>query len=344
MKRTILKRLMGAGLSFCSLMAMALMPQSAMAAWKQNNVGYWYTEGNSWAVGWRNIEGCWYYFDANGYMKISSWVETDGKWYFVSDTGSMLRSTTVNGYVIGADGAWIKDGSESSNSAGWKQNNAGWWYLEENGSYSTYWKSFDTKKYDENNERIINWYYFGYDGYMKTGWQLIDGKWYYFKESGEMAADEIIDGYILDKDGAMIDGLFIKNEDGDFAIKILDKENLVTDGTLKFCIINNSGSSVDEYWGPTDPGPYWIEKYVDGIWTNLHFKSPYDGLNEVPDYINIEHINAANIQTAELFKFEGFDVYNSGTYRIGFQAKTKDGKKYYPVYAEFEVIPQPGLV
>lgn len=237
MKRTIIKRLLGTGLSLCSLAL--LMPQGAMAAWKQNSTGYWYSEGNSWAVGWRYIDGCWYYFNSDGYMKTSSWIETNGKWYFVSDTGSMLRSTTVDGYVLGTDGAWIKDGSNSSsNSAGWKQNSTGWWYLNENGSYATNWKSFDTdQSYIEDGQSIPikAWYYFGYDGYMKTGWKQISGKWYYFKASGEMAADENVGGYILGRDGAMIDDLFVKKEDGGFTLKILNKENILDKNEVELC-------------------------------------------------------------------------------------------------------------
>ena len=37
---------------------------------------------------------------------------------------------------------------------------------------------------------------------MKTGWQLVDGVYYFFKPTGAMASDEYIDGYYLDKSGA----------------------------------------------------------------------------------------------------------------------------------------------
>ena len=41
---------------------------------------------------------------------------------------------------------------------------------------------------------------------MKTGWQLIDGKWYYFNpvsdgKQGIMFADAWIDGWYVDKNG-----------------------------------------------------------------------------------------------------------------------------------------------
>lgn len=346
MKGKLIKKFIVTGLSLCSLMM--LMPQGSMAAWKKDSTGYWYTEGNSWVVGWKCIDGLWYYFDSNGYMKTLSWIETNGKWYFVSDTGCMLKSTTVDGYTLGADGAWIKDASDNSNKAGWKQDNSGWWYLNENGSYATYWKSFDTDKvepdYDGRYVEVKTWYYFGADGYMKTGWQMIDGNWYYFKASGEMATDENVDGYILGKDGAMIDDLFVKKSDGDFQIKILDKEHILSDKKLTFCIINNSGKPVTETWSPVNPGPYWVEKYVDGKWTRLHFKSPYDGYESIPQYINITDIKTVNVQTIDLNEFEGFNIYEYGKYRVSFQSVDEGNKNSDPVYAEFEVCTENGSV
>ena len=38
----------------------------------------------------------------------TGWLFISGKWYYLSDTGAMLSNTTINGYVLGKDGAWIK--------------------------------------------------------------------------------------------------------------------------------------------------------------------------------------------------------------------------------------------
>lgn len=56
------------------------------AEWKQNNVGWWYTEGHSWATGWRQINGKWYYFDKQGYM---------------------ARNTLIDGYYVNSNGEWV---------------------------------------------------------------------------------------------------------------------------------------------------------------------------------------------------------------------------------------------
>lgn len=64
-------------------------PIGASAAWKRDSGGWWYTEGNSWATGWRNIDNSWYYFyPKSGYMAIQ---------------------TTVNGYYMNENGEWIDD-------------------------------------------------------------------------------------------------------------------------------------------------------------------------------------------------------------------------------------------
>ena len=50
------------------------------------------------------------------------------------------------------------------------------------------------------------WYYFGADGYMKTGWQDYKGDVYYLSpDSGVMRADCTIDGFRLDSSGKRVD-------------------------------------------------------------------------------------------------------------------------------------------
>lgn len=53
---------------------------------------------------------------------------------------------------------------------------------------------------------IVNgsWYYMDANGVMQTGWLNYNGEWYYLKNNGQMAANTIIDGYILNSDGALI--------------------------------------------------------------------------------------------------------------------------------------------
>ena len=96
--------------------------------------GLWYymdANGVMQANGWIQDGGSWYFLDSTGAMKTgwvytggawyflkntagnlgamqTGWIQTGGKWYYCNASGAMLSNTTVGGYVLGADGAWIK--------------------------------------------------------------------------------------------------------------------------------------------------------------------------------------------------------------------------------------------
>lgn len=81
-----------------------------------NLVKGWKLVDNNWYLmdvngimrtGWNLVNSKWYYLNEYGVMK-TGWVFTNGKWYYLSNSGAMLSNTTVNGYVLGNDGAWIK--------------------------------------------------------------------------------------------------------------------------------------------------------------------------------------------------------------------------------------------
>ncbi|MVX62886.1 N-acetylmuramoyl-L-alanine amidase family protein [Clostridium chromiireducens] len=59
------------------------------------------------ATGWLNQNGTWYYLNASGAM-ATGWLNDNGTWYYLNASGAMLANTTVDGYVLGASGAWVK--------------------------------------------------------------------------------------------------------------------------------------------------------------------------------------------------------------------------------------------
>ena len=80
---------------------------AANAAWKQDSNGWWNTKGCGYSIGWENIDGQWYYFGQDGYMK-TGWIKDGDKWYFLDKvTGAMLSNTTVDGHTLDSTGAWI---------------------------------------------------------------------------------------------------------------------------------------------------------------------------------------------------------------------------------------------
>lgn len=79
---------------------------------------------------------------------------------------------------------------------GWIQEKAGWWYRNEDDSYTTNgWQLIDGK-----------WYYFNSSGYMVTGWIDWNGKSYYCDPvNGDMQVSRMIeDGRRVDSTGAWI--------------------------------------------------------------------------------------------------------------------------------------------
>ncbi|MDN3018988.1 S8 family serine peptidase [Paenibacillus sp. BSR1-1] len=71
--------------------------------------GVWYylTKSGDMKTGWLLEEGKWYYLNANGSM-ATGWKLINGKWYYLNKNGVMAANTTVDGYKLGKDGAWIK--------------------------------------------------------------------------------------------------------------------------------------------------------------------------------------------------------------------------------------------
>lgn len=60
---------------------------------------------------WKQAWGYWYYFGEDGESKNNTWARIDGKWYYFNEWSRMIHDTTTpDGYTVGSDGAWIKDG------------------------------------------------------------------------------------------------------------------------------------------------------------------------------------------------------------------------------------------
>ena len=76
----------------------------------------WYFNNNSWyynysdgtkATGWILTGGNWYYLNSDGKMLTGWFLDSDGRWYYLYDSGAMAYNTTINGYKLGQNGAWI---------------------------------------------------------------------------------------------------------------------------------------------------------------------------------------------------------------------------------------------
>lgn len=80
--------------------------------WVQDG-GNWYllNADGSMATGWKYTGGAWYYLKptaGNRGAMQTGWINDNGTWYYCNASGAMLSNTTVGGYVLGANGAWIR--------------------------------------------------------------------------------------------------------------------------------------------------------------------------------------------------------------------------------------------
>ena len=184
--------------------------------WVKNTVGWWYRyKDGSWpadcmidlpwskgvstfcfdkrgymVIGWRKIEGKWYYFDENGAM-VTGWRKINGKWYYLSrwDKGAMVN--------------------------GWQKLDGKTYYFDASGAMVTGWQKVDGKWYffdEKNGDMKIGWivwkgawfYLDPTDGHMHTGWLDYKNKRCYLDGSGRALCDciRVIDGktYSFDKD------------------------------------------------------------------------------------------------------------------------------------------------
>ena len=110
-------------------------------------------------------DGCWTYKDSLGWYPKNKWQKIDGRWYFFDKNGCMESDAYRNGYYLTKSGAW----DEKAATAGWRKSGKGWWY----GT--------------------------GGNTYLKSTWQKIDGKWYYFKADGYAAQNEFVQGWWCNK-------------------------------------------------------------------------------------------------------------------------------------------------
>lgn len=68
---------------------------------------YYLQADGTMATEWLNLSGNWYYLGGDGAMK-TGWQLVNGGWYYLDTQGVMAYNTTINGYKLGANGAWIK--------------------------------------------------------------------------------------------------------------------------------------------------------------------------------------------------------------------------------------------
>ena len=76
--------------------------------WVQDNGTWYYLNGaGEMQTGWLQDNGTWYYLEASGALKVNQWFEVGGKWYHVDASGALSVNTTVDGYNVNENGEWV---------------------------------------------------------------------------------------------------------------------------------------------------------------------------------------------------------------------------------------------
>ena len=77
----------------------------------------WLKDGSTWyylkssgemQTGWLQEKGFWYYLDDSGAMK-TGWYQVSGKWYYSYSSGELAVNTIVDGYTVNHNGEWVKE-------------------------------------------------------------------------------------------------------------------------------------------------------------------------------------------------------------------------------------------
>lgn len=174
---------------------------------------------------------------------FSSWAKGPGETaHLVDNSDSDVRAfpgfhgsgTQMNGPISGtySPDDWDEDNQDEDSGPsvtyvqGWRYNPGGWWYQYADGSWpADGWKLIDNRWYlfNSGGHMVTGWYqdlagqWFylnpvddGMLGAMRTGWQIIDKKAYYFHSISDGSLGHLLmntvtpDGYVVGPDGAMM--------------------------------------------------------------------------------------------------------------------------------------------
>ena len=244
-------------------------------------------EGMLVSPGWNYQGGKWYYALSGGKVFRSDWKKIGGVWYAFHNDGVMYSHEWSGSYFLKdsgamADNEWVFDRNYNS-----------WFYIKPGGTYaSREWKGNYYLKaggymaksefiYDPNYKAT---YYLKEDGsYVKNQWLQIKGKWYHFRQYGELDTNKWIGSYYVKADGMMAENEWIydKNYGGYFYLQAdgVYARNIVTIDGKKHAFQEN-GLWIAEVPAPVNYGNYKNVVFLDPGHGGRDPGAVYNGLRE----------------------------------------------------------------
>lgn len=197
-----------------------------ITGWKQSD-GKWYyydANGNK-TTGWQKVGDYIYYMDDSGVM-LTGWQQISGKWYYLNPSGAMFIGW------LNLDNTWYYMNASGERMTGWQTINGKKYYLDNSGKMLTGWQQIDGSWYFLDSSGALDpskvhpssniqqkaqwiasggrwWYRHANGSYTTSNWEKINGEWYYFDASGWMLTGwQIINGawYYMDASGKMLTG------------------------------------------------------------------------------------------------------------------------------------------
>ncbi|MCT2160062.1 CHAP domain-containing protein [Granulicatella adiacens] len=137
--------------------------------------------------------------DSDGVTLKTIEQNVDGNWDYLEVGGpARYRTRSYTGMVGYIRPNYATDSENVKRPSGWIEDEKGWWYRNDDGSYpKNKWEKINGSyfRFNNNGYALENtwykdeqglWYWLKSGGYMSVGWQQINGKWYYFNNLGEM--------------------------------------------------------------------------------------------------------------------------------------------------------------
>ena len=244
-------------------------------------------EGMLVSPGWNYQGGKWYYALSGGKVFRGDWKKIGGVWYAFHNDGVMYSHEWSGSYFLKdsgamADNEWVFDRNYNS-----------WFYIKPGGTYaSREWKGNYYLKaggymaksefiYDPNYKAT---YYLKEDGaYVKNQWLQVKGKWYHFRQYGELDTNKWIGSYYVKADGMMAENEWIydKNYGGYFYLQAdgVYARNIVTIDGKKHAFQEN-GLWIAEVPAPVNYGNYKNVVFLDPGHGGRDPGAVYNGLRE----------------------------------------------------------------